>query len=91
MGGVWGGSGWGGRWGDGSKGAAVAFTTAEELMQLSFWETGEADFFGIELPTCVDIIGFNGRLIDDSCFEETFRECFSAVVSGGNTTRRRKV
>lgn len=49
-------------------------------MQFGFWETGEADFYGIDLPTGRDIVGFNGRILDDRSFEQTFRECLSAVA-----------
>jgi hypothetical protein len=61
------------------RGAAIAFKTSQKLMQLSFWETGEADFFGIDLLTGDDIIVFNGRVLDDRSFELTFRECLIRV------------
>jgi hypothetical protein len=62
------------------QGAMVAFKTNRKLMQLSFWETGEADFFGIDLSTGGDIVGFNARILEDSSFEQNFRECLSATV-----------
>ena len=62
------------------QGATVAFKTDRKLMQLGFWETGEADFYGIDLPTGADIAGFNGRILDNRSFERTFRECLSAVA-----------
>jgi hypothetical protein len=62
------------------QGAMVAFKTDRKLMQLSFWETGEADFFGIDLSTSGDIVGFGGRILDDSSFEQNFRECLSAAA-----------
>lgn len=62
------------------RGATVAFKTDQKLMQLGFWETGEADFYGIDLPTGADIAGFNGRVLDNRCFEQTFSECLSAVA-----------
>jgi hypothetical protein len=62
------------------QGATVAFKTDRKLMQLGFWETGEADFYGIDLPTGADIVGFNGRILDDRSFEQTFRECLSAAA-----------
>jgi hypothetical protein len=61
------------------RGAASALKTSQKLMQLSFWETGEADFFGIDLLTGDDIIVFNGRVLDDCSFEQTFRECLITV------------
>lgn len=61
-------------------GAAVAFETNRKLMQLAFWETGEADFYGIGLLDGGDIFGFNGRLLDDRSFEKTFQECLTAMV-----------
>jgi hypothetical protein len=54
-------------------------SSSQKLMQLSFWETGEADFFGIDLLTGDDIIVFNGRVLDDRSFELTFRECLIRV------------
>lgn len=62
------------------QGAAIAFKTDRKLMQLAFWETGEADFFGIDLPTGRDIVGFYGRILDDRTFEPTFRDCLSAAT-----------
>jgi hypothetical protein len=62
------------------QGASVAFKTPRKLMQLAFWETGEADFYGIDLDTSRDIAGFHGRLLDDASFEQTFRECLSAAA-----------
>ena len=62
------------------QGATVAFKTDRKLMQLGFWETGEADFYGIDLHTGSDIIGFNGRVLDDRSFEQTFCECLSAAA-----------
>jgi hypothetical protein len=62
------------------QGATVAFKTDRKLMQLGFWETGEADFYGIDLPTGGDIVGFNGRVLDDRSFEQTFREGLSAAA-----------
>ena len=62
------------------QGAAVAFRTDRHFMQLGFWQTGEADFYGIDLPTGADVVGFNGRVLDDHSFEQTFHECLSAVT-----------
>jgi hypothetical protein len=62
------------------QGAAVAFKTGRKLMQFAFWETGEADFYGLDLITGSDIVGFHGRMVDDHSFEQTFRECLSKVA-----------
>jgi hypothetical protein len=61
------------------RGATVAFKTERKLMQLGFWETGEVDFYGVELPSGHDIPGFHGRIVDDNSFEQTFNECLSAA------------
>jgi hypothetical protein len=61
-------------------GATVTFATNRKLMQFAFWETGEADFYGLELPGEKDIVGFYGRVLDDSLFEPTFRECLSTAT-----------
>ena len=62
------------------RGAAVAFKTDRKLMQFAFWETGECDFYGLDLPSGSDIAGFNGHVVDDNSFEQTFRECLSKVA-----------
>lgn len=49
-------------------------------MQFAFWETGEADFFGRDLESGQDFIGFYGRLLTDTSFEETFFECLLAAT-----------
>ena len=61
------------------QGGVVFFKTDQKLMQLAFWQTGEADFFGIELSTGSDIVGFIGRVLDDRSFEQAFGECLSTV------------
>lgn len=64
------------------QGAAVAFKTGRKLMQLCFWETGEADFYGVRLCDGLDISGFNGRRLTDASFDRTFRECLASAASG---------
>lgn len=63
------------------QGATVAFNTDRVLMQLGFWETGEADFYGVRLINGLDISGFNGRLLTDASFERTFRDCLATAAS----------
>ena len=63
------------------KGATVAFKTDPKLMQLGFWETGEADFYGVRLCSGLDIVGFNGRLLNDASFETTFQDCLATTAS----------
>jgi len=62
------------------RGAVVDFKTNEKLLQFAFWETGEADFFGLDLRTNEDIVDFLCRLLDDVTFEKTFRDCLSTVT-----------
>lgn len=62
------------------RGASIAFKTNRKLMELAFWETGEADFYGIDLPTGHDIVGFFGRLLDNNSFEKTFRQCLTETA-----------
>ena len=68
------------------QGATVVFETDRKLMQFSFWETGEADFYGVELPSGSDIVGFSGRLLDDTSFERAFGECLSIAASHEDTS-----
>jgi len=62
------------------RGATVTFKSDRQLMQLAFWETGEADFYGSDLHSRQGVIVFNGRLLNDASFEETFFECLFAVT-----------
>ncbi len=62
------------------RGATVNLKTESKLLQFAFWETGEADFYGLDLRTDKDTIHFNGRLLDDTSFEQTFRECLAAAA-----------
>ncbi len=63
------------------RGAAVGFQTDRLIMDFMFWETGEADFFGIELPGSHDVMVFNCILLDDTTFEAVFRTCVFAVTT----------
>jgi len=62
------------------RGATVDIKSDRKLLQFAFWETGEADFYGLDLPTGKDIVHFNGRLLDDTSFEQTFRGCMAAAA-----------
>ncbi len=63
------------------RGAAVTFKATQKIMQLAFWETGEADFYGMDLLSGGNIAGFDGRILDDRSFEQTFRECMLVAAS----------
>lgn len=60
-------------------GAAVNFKGTDKLLQLAFWVTGEADFFGLDTVTGADIMHFEGRMLSDSTFEQTYRDCLAAA------------
>jgi hypothetical protein len=62
------------------RSATVDFKSDRRLMQFAFWETGEADFYGLDLDSGQDLVGFYGRLLTDASFEETFFECLFAVT-----------
>jgi hypothetical protein len=62
------------------RGATVDLKTGSKLLQLAFWETGEADFYGLDVPTGKHLIHFFGRVLDDASFEQTFRECLAAAA-----------
>jgi hypothetical protein len=62
-----------------NPGAVVYFKSDRQLMLLEFWETGEADFHGIDLHSKEGFIVWAGRLLNDGSFEETFWECLFAV------------
>jgi hypothetical protein len=61
------------------RGATVDLRSKRKLLQFAFWETGEADFYGIDLQTGKDIVHFFGRIVDDLSFEQTFRDCLTAA------------
>ncbi len=61
--------------------ASVAFKTERKLMELAFWVTGEADFYGEDLRSRRGVVVFNGRLLDDHSFEQTFQECLAYAAS----------
>jgi hypothetical protein len=50
-------------------------------MELAFWVTGEADFYGEDLRSRRGVMVFNGRLLDDHSFEQTFQECLAYAAS----------
>ncbi len=60
-------------------GASVSFKSDQKLLQLSFWVTGEADFFGLNTVTGADIVYFQGRMLDDSTFPQTYKECLATA------------
>lgn len=59
------------------RGAVINFKSNTKVLQLAFWDTGEADFYGIDLLTSKDVIHFCGRIVDDASFERTFEECLA--------------
>lgn len=61
------------------RGATVDIKTDRALLQFAFWETGEADLYGPDLVTGKDIVHFTGRVLEDTSFEHTFRECLAAA------------
>lgn len=62
------------------RSAAVGFHTDRLIMDFMFWETGEADFFGVETLHSRDVTAFNCILLNDTTFEAVFHTCVSAVA-----------
>ena len=60
--------------------ARVDLKADHKVMQFFFWETGEADFFGVELDTGREITSFMGRILDDNTFEQSFEDCLKSFA-----------